>query len=106
MTKPTFEKLYIEMTFSIDPVSNPELGLKEVLTTRRGISCHRTAPVTFKDMVGIMSLELDVSLRALKHFLSMHGYIEDDGWMPRAEYLERIAEELRDEGYAVLPAKP
>lgn len=100
--KPKFESLFIAMRLEITPEANPELGTKEVLSTRRGISCgRRTPPPTFDALVEAMNHEVWTGLRAMKHQLAAHGYIEADYPLPREEYLKRIAEELQAEGYTV-----
>lgn len=104
--KKKFEELLIDMRLEVSPAMNPELGMAETLTTRRGIACRPhnmgTSTNPFDQMVEMMTWELRGGLRALKHRLMMDGYVEHDHPLPREEYLERIADELRAEGYNVI----
>jgi hypothetical protein len=64
--KPTWESVRFRLV--VEPEDNPELGLPERVTTRRG-AC-------IKGDRWDREYELKGGLRAIKHFLKEEGYIE------------------------------
>lgn len=103
--KPRFEDLWVDLQISIDPYINREIGLPSMLSVRRGMS-HPRGYADFDQMVELMTWELRSGLRALKHKLQMGGYVEMDSDRQmeifREQYLEGVADELREAGYEVI----
>jgi hypothetical protein len=72
-----WEDVTVRMKLEVRPEDNPELGLPEKVTTRRGITlCGPIENIQKMTMDDVMALEMKGGMRALEYFLRQAGYIE------------------------------